>query len=158
MKFLKPLALLLFLCIVFSSYAQKVTYKGNTYLVKGKIIFLNDVDITNTLSYEDQVHIKNELSAQLLAEKKQKAVEKAQKKTEKAQKKAEKKQKKAEKELKKQAKNKASYIAAQKKYEKALKKYQKLKEKNKLIPADIPKWESKLKSLQERIDKLKKKL
>lgn len=129
MKFLKPLALLLFLCIVFSSYAQKVTYKGNTYLVKGKIIFLNDVDITNTLSYEDQVHIKNELSAQLLAEKKQKAVEKAQKKAEKAQKKLKRNKRRLKKNLKSRLKIKQVILRLKRSMRKRLKNIRNSKKK-----------------------------
>lgn len=158
MKTLKSIITTLFLFAVCINYAQKVEYDGVTYLVKGNAIFMNKIDVTNTLSPEQQVVIKNKLSEEILANKKLKAAEKAQKKAEKAQNKAEKKEKAAEKQIKKAEKAKDKYTDAQNKYEKELKKHQKLQEKGKLSTEDEVKWQKKLGDLKSKIDKLKKKM
>jgi hypothetical protein len=158
MKTLKLVITTLFVFAVSIGFAQKVDYGGVTYLVKGNSIFMDKIDITNTLSYEEQAGIKNALSQQILAEKKLKEAERAQKKAEKAQRKAEKKQKAAEKKIKKAETAKKKYEDAQSKYEKELKKYQKLQFKGKLSPEDEIKWQKKLAGLKANIEKLKNRL
>jgi len=138
--------------------AQKVEYDGKKYQVKGEKIFFEDQDITETLSFEEQNAIKNKLSEQLVSEKKIKEAEKAQKKAEKAQKRAEKAQRKAENELKQKEKARKNYADAQKRYEKEMRKYEKLSKKGKLSPEDEGKWQKKLESLKNKIDKTKRKL
>lgn len=158
MKTLKLIISTFFFLVIVAGYAQKIDFNGVTYFVKGNLIFVDKVDVTNTLSPEDQANIKNKLSEQLLAERRLKNAEKAQEKAEKAQKKAENKQKKAEKEIKKAESAKKSYENAIDKYEKEQKKHSKLSSKGKLSPEDEIKWQKKLEGLKDKIDKLKKKL
>lgn len=145
--------------------AQNIEYNGVKYLVKKNAIFVDKVDVTNTLSLEEQASIKNALSEQILAEKRLKEAEKAQKEAEKAQRKAEKKQKaaekkqkKAEKEIKAKEKAKQKYADAQENYEKALKRSEKLRERGKLSPVDEVKWQKKLEGYKNKIEKAKRKL
>ena len=109
-----------------------------------KVTSFDKIDVTNTLSQEEQTTIKNRLSEQIFAEKKLKEEEKAQKKAEKRIKAAEKKQKKAEKQLKANEKAKKNYADVQEKYEKELKRHKKLSDKGKLSPEDEIKWQKKL--------------
>ena len=109
MKKLKVVLTVILLFMFVIAQAQKVQYNGKIYLVKGNAIFVDKVDVTNTLSIEDQNRIKNKLSEQILADKKLKENEKAEKKAEKRIKAAEKKQKKAEKQLKANEKAKKNY-------------------------------------------------
>ena len=158
MKKLKVVLTVILLFMFVIAQAQKVQYNGKNYLVKGNDIFVDKVDVTNTLSIEDQNRIKNKLSEQILADKKLKENEKAEKKAEKRIKAAEKKQKKAEKQLKANEKAKKNYADVQEKYEKELKRHKKLSDKGKLSPEDEIKWQKKLESLKKKIEKLKRKL
>src|SRR5690606_16848565 len=101
---MKILMTLLFLGLSFTINAQEVISNGTAYEVKGKAIFKDGVDVTQTLTVEQQKEITSALDKKLKAakdaEKALKDAEKESKKAEKAQKQAEKSQKKAEKELK----------------------------------------------------------
>lgn len=158
MKNLKVVLTAILLCAFAIVQAQKVEYNGKEYVVKRNAIFVDRVDVTNTLSAEVQANIKNRLSEQILAERNLKNAEKAQKKAEKAQKKAEKAQKKAEKEIKRAENAKKKYENALNKYENAQKKHTKLSSKGKLSPEDEIKWQKKLEGLKSNIEKLKGKL
>lgn len=158
MKSIKVLITIILLFGVTISQAQKIEYNGVNYVVKKNAIFMDGKDITNTLSLEEQVNIKNTLSQKILTDKKLKEAEKAQKKSEKKQKAAEKKQKKAENEIKKKEKAKKNYSEAQNRYEKELKRHEKLRNKGKLSPEDEVKWQKKLDGLQNKIEKAKRKM
>lgn len=158
MRLIKLFITIIFLFGVTISQAQKIEYNGVNYVVKKNAIFMDGNDITNTLSLEEQVNIKNALSQKILTDKKLKEAEKAQKKAEKAQKKAEKAQKKAENEIKKKEKAKKKYSDAQKRYEKELKRHEKLRNKGKLSPEEEIKWQKKLDGLQNKIEKAKRKM
>ncbi|MDP3314362.1 hypothetical protein [Lutibacter sp.] len=92
--------------------AQQVDYEGRMYDVKGNKIFFDGKEVTKSLSFEQQIAIKNKNSERLLADRKLREAEKAAKKAAKKQKAAEKKVKKAEKEIKQKE-------HAEKKYSKA---------------------------------------
>lgn len=158
MKSIKVLITIILLFGVTISQAQKIEYNGVNYVVKKNAIFMDDKDITNNLSLEEQVNIKNALSQKILTDKKLKEAEKAQKKAGKKQKAAEKKQKKAENEIKKKEKAKKNYYEAQNRYEKELKRHEKLRNKGKLSPEDEIKWQKKLDGLQNKIEKAKRKM
>ena len=150
--------ILLFLGFGFCANAQEIKVNGTTYEVKGKIILKDGVDVTNTLTIEQQNEIRSSLEKKLKVEKEAKKAEKAQNKAEKAQKKAEKEQKRAEKALKKKEKAQDRYERAGEKYKDAQKKYERLKSKGKLSPQDEAKWLEKLEDLKEDIEKAKKKM
>lgn len=80
------------LCLLFSvlTFGLEVISNGTTYKVKGKAIFQDGVDITSTLTVEQENEIRTILDEQVRVEKEVKKAEQAQKKAEKAQKKAEK--------------------------------------------------------------------
>lgn len=142
---------ILFLGIGFLANAQKVTSNGVTYKVKGEVILKDNVDITKTLTTEEQAEIRTLLAKKLKTEentKKALQLEKAQKKAEKAQKQAEKKQKRAEKELKQKQKAQNNFEKTSSKHLQALEKYKKLKKKGKLSPADESKWLEKIEKLK----------
>lgn len=156
----KNISALILAFIVSSFYcvqAQKIEYTGKKYLVKGESIFLGKKDITSSLSYEDQINIKNALSEKLANEKIREA-EKAQTKAEKALKKSEKARKKSESELKRKVKAQNDLTKSQKKLKAASKKYGKLKKSGKLSPEDDLNWEKKLENLQKDIQNNKNKL
>ncbi|MDV7186774.1 hypothetical protein R3X25_05720 [Lutibacter sp. TH_r2] len=158
MKKLKVIITTILLFAFVIVQAQKVEYNGKNYMVKGTTIFIDKVDVTNTLSQEEQTNIKNRLSEQIVAKNKLNTATKAQRKAEKKQRKAEKKQKNAEKELKAKERVQKKYSDAQKKYKKELKRSEKLRGKGKLSPEDETKWQKKLESLKKKSEKLKSKL
>ncbi|WP_111706896.1 hypothetical protein [Lutibacter citreus] len=158
MEKLKGIVLFVFLFVFTIVQAQKVEFNGVKYMVKKNAIFVDKLDVTNTLSQEKQVNIKNRLSEQISAEKKLDEAKKAQRNAEKAQKKAEKKQKKAENKIKEKEKLKKNYTDAKEKYKKELKRHDKLRDKGKLSIEDETKWQEKLKGYQKKIDKAKRKL
>ncbi len=150
--------ILAFLVSAFSYVqAQKIEYQGKKYLVKGETVFLDKQDITSSLSYEDQMNIKNALIEKLANEKIREA-EKAQKKAEKELKKSEKARKKTEKELKRKVDAQNDLTKSQKKYNSASSKYEKLKKRGKLLPEEDLKWQEKLEKLQKDIKNNKNKL
>ena len=148
--------ILLFVCTLF--YAQKITYNGNLYTVKGKEIYHNNEKVTTGLTTTEKENVfatfKIE-NVKLLAQKEQ---EKKLTALEKKQKKAEKKLKKAEKEIKKRSQVEKAFKVAQKKLEKETKKYKKLHKKRKLSTGKDLKYQKKLKKLQSKFAKVKKKL
>lgn len=147
-----------FIISVFSLVqAQKIDYQGKKYEVKGASIFLDKQDVTNILSYEDQINIKNALNEKLANEKIRES-EKAQKKAEKELKKSEKARKKAENELKRKVKAQNDLTNSQKKFKSATKKYEKLKSRGKLSIEEDLKWQQKLEKLHKDIKNDKNKL
>lgn len=159
-------ALLLLLILTGSMvFAQEVKVNDSVYEIKKDLIFINDVDITNTLSEEERSkilaafeHKKSEKAKAKLSKEKIDKAEKAQKRAEKQQKKAEKKQKKAEKEMKQKVKAQTNYDKAIKTHKDAITKYEKLKKKGKLSPIDEEKWLEKIEKLNSKIEKTKAKL
>jgi len=172
--------IVLFLGITLSAQAQEVDFNGTTYKVKGKTILQDGVDVTGTLSVNEQIGIREALRNQKALDEQQQKAEKALiderkradkalederkraervvKKAESDLKNAEKKQKKAEKELKARDKAQSNYEKAGNKYNDAIKKYEKLKRKGKLSPNDEAKWLEKIDNLNEDISKAKRKL
>lgn len=166
MKNVKRFVLLLLLILTGSIvFAQEVKVNDNVYEIKKDLIFINDVDVTNTLSEEEKSKIlaafeqkKLDMAKAKLSKEKIDKAEKAQERAEKQQKKAEKKQKKAEKEMKQKVKAQTNYDKAIKTYEDAITKYEKLKKKGKLSPIDEEKWLEKIEKLNSKIEKTKAKL
>lgn len=138
--------------------AQEVNFKDTTYKIKGKTILQDGVDVTSTLSVEDQEGVLEVLNKQKALEEEREKTEKAMKKAENEQKSAEKKQKKAEKELKPKEKAHFKFQDAHDDHADAIKKYEKLKKKGKLSPNDEEKHLEKIKNLKEDIEKSKRKL
>lgn len=138
--------------------AQEVNFKDTTYKIKGKTILQDGVDVTSTLSVEDQEGVLEVLNKQKALEEEREKTEKAMKKAENEQKSAEKKQKKAEKELKRKEKAHFKFQDAYDDHADAIKKYEKLKKKGKLSPNDEEKHLEKIKNLKEGIEKSKRKL
>lgn len=138
--------------------AQEVNFKDTTYKIKGKTILQDGVDVTSTLSVEDQEGVLEVLNKQKALEEEREKTEKAMKKAENEQKSAEKKQKKAEKELKRKEKAHFKFQDAHDDHADAIKKYEKLKKKGKLSPNDEEKHLEKIKNLKEDIEKSKRKL
>lgn len=164
MKIIRNSLVVVLLFMVAFANAQQVEYNGQSYKVKGEKIYLNKEDVTNNLSNEDQINIKNAFSQKVLANQKIKEANKAAKKAAKEQKRAERKAKKAEKErrkaekkIKDQAKAKERFEKSQRKFEKASDKFNKLKKDGHLSPNDELKWQKKLKGLQKDIEKYKAK-
>ena len=155
MKLFLSLALIIF---TLTTKAQEVTQNGTVYKVKGKTILKEGVDVTNTLSVEDQTKIKEALLKQKALDKERSEAEKAIKKAERDQKKAEKKQKQAEKDLKARQKAQSKFEKAGKDYSNNSNKYEKLKGKGKLSPNEEAKWLKKLEDLKNDLEKAKKKL
>ncbi|MBP0904803.1 hypothetical protein ACFSKN_13115 [Mariniflexile gromovii] len=155
MKIFTTILLFIF-CI--SLNAQEVNFKDTTYKIKGKTILQDGVDVTTTLSVEDQAGVWEAFNKQKALDKEREAAEKAIKKAEKEQKAAEKKQKKAEKELKAKEKAQSKFEDANDDYKKAVAKYEKLSKKGKLSPNDEAKWLEKIQDLKEDIEKAKRKL
>ena len=147
-------------CLLFSTLmnAQQIEHEGKEYQIKGDIILLDGVDVTNSFTKQQQTTIQNKLKNKLALDKKIKNAEKAQKKAVSKQKKAEKKQKQAEKNLKKREKIQNNYEISKKKYKQSLKKYEKLKDKGKLSLEDEAKWLNKIEKLKESIKKNEKRL
>lgn len=73
------------LCLLFSvlTFGLEVISNGTTYKVKGKAIFQDGVDITSTLTVEQENEIRASLDEQVRVEKEVKKAEQAQKKAEK---------------------------------------------------------------------------
>jgi len=140
------------------SQAQNVTYNGKEYTVNNDKIYFEDRDITATLTVDQITNIKNRLNENLAVEKRINITEKEKSKAKKKQKQAEKKQKQAERELKKMQNEESALVSYQKKYQKEFRQYEKLKKKRKLAPVDEEKWQKKLKTLEEKIEKSKKRL
>lgn len=155
MKFL-TMIFIFALCV--STNAQDISLNGTTYNIQGETILQDGIDITASLSLEEQTAIFEALGKQKALEKERKASEKAIKKAENEQKSAEKKQKKAEKELKAKEKAKSRYDDANDTYNDAVSKYDKLKKKGKLSPNDEAKWLERIQKSKEAIEKAKKKL
>ncbi|WP_052826001.1 hypothetical protein [Neotamlana nanhaiensis] len=140
--------------------AQKVKINDENFEIKGERIFKDGTDVTETLTLENKAEIKKAIQQQKEAElaKQAEKVEKEAKKLEKKEKAAEKKRKKAEKELAKKQKAQASFDKAKSNLTKAKEKRLKLQERGKLSPVDEAKWDKKIKSLEEKTAKAKKKL
>lgn len=155
---MKFLTTILIFALCFFTNAQEINLNGTPYKVKGKAILQDGVDVTATLSAEQQTAVFEALSKEQALEKERKAAEKALKKAENEQKRAEKKQKKAEKELKAKEKAKSNYDKVTSKYNKAVEKHEKLKNKGKLSPVDEAKSLKNVQKLKEAIEKAKKKL
>ncbi|MCB4798490.1 hypothetical protein [Neotamlana laminarinivorans] len=154
--------LMLALCLSFSLAinAQKVKVNKQNFEVKGDRIFNEGKDVTETLSVENKNAIKKAIENKKEAElaKQNEKAKKEAKKIEKQEKAAENKRKKAEKTLAKKEKAQANFDKAKNNLEKAQKKRTKLKEKGKLSPVDEAKWDKKIGSLEEKVEKTKKKL
>jgi outer membrane biosynthesis protein TonB len=162
---MKLLIIVLFFGFGLVLNAQEINFKGENYEVKKGKIFKEGVDVTKTLTAEDQEKIKlafNEKKERIKdAEKAEKRLEKAekeQKKAEKERKRAEKKQKQAEKELNKKEKAQSRYDKAIKKHKAAVKKYEQLKKKGKLSPVDEEKWLDKITKYKEASEKAERQL
>ncbi|MCF7559875.1 hypothetical protein L3X39_04430 [Sabulilitoribacter multivorans] len=153
----------LFLLLVFISVgclvnAQEVSVNGAMYEVKKGQIFKGGLDVTETLSTEEQLQIREAFDREIARIKAAEREEKRLKNAEKDQKRAEKKQKKAEKALKQKEKAESNFNKAEKKYEDAIKKYEKLKKKGKLSPEDEKKWLDKIEKYNKATIKAKRKL
>ncbi len=169
MKFIVCIALVAISCTL---TAQDLKANGENYRIENETIFKDGKDITNTLSQEERVKIKEALrehqqiqqkamSDKLEAnnvQKTQKRLENRQKKTEKKQKKAEKKQKNVEKKLKQKVKAQDRYDKLSKQLEKSQKKYDKLNKKGKLSPEENAKWLEKIKKQKSRLTKAEKRM
>lgn len=169
---MKLFVVVLFLGFGLSTQAQEIIYGGVTYKVKGQTILKDKVNVTHTLSLEEQTGIMQALEHQKVlkkeqeiaeralkdAEREQKAAEKKMKDAEKAQRAAEKKQKAAEKELKQKQKAQSKYEDASEDYNDAIAKYEKLRDRGKLSPNDEEKWFKKIDGLKEDIEKARRKL
>ncbi len=155
MKLFLSLALLAF---TLGIQAQEVMHQGTTYKIKGKTILKEGVDVTNTLSMDEQTQIKEAFAKQKALNKERSEAEKAIKKAEKEQKKAEKKQKQAEKELKARQKAQSKFEKAEKKYNNERSKFDRLKKKGQLPTKDEAKWLKKMEDLKKDLDKAKKRL
>lgn len=147
-------------CLLFTSLlsAQQIEFKGKKYQVKGDIILLDGVDVTNSFTTAQQITLQNKLKNKIILEKKIKKAEKAEKKAVSKQKKAEKKQKHAEKDLNKRVKIQKNYEISKKKYKQSQKKYKKLKNRGKLSLEDESKWLNKIEKSKERMNKNEKRL
>ena len=155
MRFLMLLLFLTFGCI---GNAQEVLVDGVSYMVKGDKILKDGIDVSASLTLEE-----NQTITTVLLEKESKLREaektlKNLKKAEKSQKSAENKQKKAEKALKKREKTNTKFEKSEKKYNDALKKYERLNNKGKLTPVDEKEWLEKIEKLKVARNKAKKKL
>lgn len=148
----------LFLLVNLFAFTQEVTFKGDVYTVKKEAIFKDDVEVTSSLSLDDQKAIKAEFEKKRAALEAAKTAEDKIKEAEKAQKKIEKKHAKAEKALKQKEKAQTAFKKAEKKYDDALKKYKKLEKKGKLSPDDNHKWLEKIEKLKKDQEKAKRKL
>lgn len=169
---MKYYILLLSLILSLTSFAQTIEKGGKTYDVKKEKIFLEGIDVTETLNLEEKQAIFKEaslisekLKLEKLAKKEEEKANKASKKLEKdtkkakkSQKKAEKAQKRAENELKKKEKLQSNFEKAQRNLKKGQEKYEKLKKRGKLSPVDDIKWLKKLETLSEKLKKAKGKL
>ncbi len=154
MKKINSIFLFAALLLCSFTFAQKVTYQGKDYKIKGDKIFIGKEDITASLSVQEQSNIKSHLQKNLDLAK----AEKQRKKAEKKQKKTEKEHKKAENAIKKQKKAVDNLAKSKKKLEKESMKFDKLKAKGKLSPEDEIKWLKKLEKLQAKIGKAQKKV
>ena len=145
--------IVLLVCMLFavSAFSQKITYANKEYKIKGKKIFFEGKDVSDSFSEEEKVAIFEKLKAQ-------KEKNKKEKKEEKKAKKEEKKIEKAEKEQKKQENALGDYDDAVDKLETTQAKFERLKRKGKLSPNDEVKWLDKIAKLKEKISTKKKKL
>ncbi|WP_052823461.1 hypothetical protein [Neotamlana sedimentorum] len=157
---MKYVMLALCLGLSFAVNAQKVKVDKQNFEVKGERIFKDGADVTETLTLERKADIKKAIQIQKdeeVAKQAEKAKKEA-KKVEKKEKAAENKRKKAEKELAKKQKAQSNFDKAKSNLEKAQDKRLKLKEKGKLSPVDEVKWDKKIKTLEEKTAKAKKKI
>lgn len=155
---MKYFILLCVLTLTLSINAQQIEKDGKNYKVKKEKIYLNNEDVTETLTPSERSSIFL-LAAKYKKEQDQlKLVEKETKKLEKAQKKAKKETKRAKKKLKQQAKAKKGFDKAETKLSNAQKKYKRLKDKGKLSPVEEQDWLDKIDKLSRKADRAKKKL
>lgn len=140
--------LIFFLSLGITTHAQHVISDGVAYEVKGKSIFKEGIDITQTLdkSKKDAIF------------KTHKNKVRADKRAEKARKKQEKAQRKAAKELKRKQRAQDRYLKATKKLEQNQAKYNRLKERGKLSPNAEDQWLKKLDRFKKDVDKKRKSL
>jgi hypothetical protein len=138
----------LFILVGCLDNAQVIEHEGVSYEIKGKAIFKDGVDVTQTLSAEKQKAIMGNFEKSQKATKKlakdQEAFEKKLKKNEKDLKKAEKDRKKSEKTLKQKQQAQDNFEKANKNMVQTQEKYDKLKQKGKLSPKDEEKWLKKI--------------
>jgi len=146
-------ASLLLVCLLFTiaTFSQKVMHANKEYKVKGKKIYFEGKDVSDSLSEDKKLAIFEKLKVQ-------KAKKKEVKKKEKKAKKEKNKVEKAEKEQKKQENVLDDYDNAVDKLEKAQAKYERLKRKGKLSPNYEVDWLDKIAKLKEKVAKKKKKL
>lgn len=137
-----------FLSLGFALNAQHVIHEGTAYEVKGKSIFSNGADVTNTLHTDKKNTIFKTHKSQVRADKR---AEKARKKQEKA-------QKRAAKDLKKKQKAQDRYLKATKRLEQNQAKYDRLKERGRLSPNAEDKWLKKLDRYKKNVEKRRKSL
>ena len=143
--------LLLSMLFAISAFSQKVTYANKEYKIKGKKIYFEGKDVSDSFTEEEKVAIFEKIKAQ-------KAKSKKDKKEAKSVKKEKKKIEKAEKEQKKKENALDDYDDAVNKLESAQAKYERLKRKGKLSPNDEVKWLDKIAKLKEKVSAKKKKL
>jgi len=151
---MKIKTILLFLaCMLWaaSAFSQKVTFANKEYKIKGKKIYFEGKDVSDSFSEEEKVAIFEKLKLQ-------KAKMKEEKKEAKELQKEKKKIEKAEKEQKKRENALDDYDDAVNKLETAQAKYERLKRKGKLSPNDEVKWLDKIAKLKEKVSIKKKKL
>jgi chromosome segregation ATPase len=161
MKFKITLALLTLIIISSCGSSEKViTNDGQLYTVKGKKIYKNDEDVTESLSSGEKSNVFNTLDNRMEAEKKieeeQKKLKKEQDRLKKAQKEAKEKQEKLEKELKEKNRARERYLDAKKELVDERKIYEKRLKKGKLSPNDIEDWESKFEKLEKQVTELER--
>ena len=150
--------IILFVGMTVLGNAQNVIAGGVAYEVKGKAIFKDGVNITETLTKEQKEDILTTFQKKEDILKETEKAEKELRKAEKSQRKAVKEMKKAEKELKTRERAQSKFEDANDDYNDAVKKYEKLKKKGKLSPNDEAKWLKKIEDLKEDIKKAKRKI
>lgn len=156
---------ILYLCLIVLSCgsSEKVIMDdGSVYTVKGKAIYQNGTEVTESLTEVKKDAIINKLDKRLevekSAKKEQDKLDNKQEDLLKAQKKAEQAQKKLERELKEKEDAREAFFKAKKNLKNQQEKYTRLLKKGKLSPNDELKWADKLEDLKADLNKAEKKL
>ena len=136
--------------------SEKVIMKnGNVYEVKGKKIFSNGEDVTQTLTNQETKDVLQTLDQRLkvegAAEEAKEKIEKEKEKAKKALEKAEKEKEEIEKKLKEKKEAREDFFKAKEELTSTKEKYKKLLDKGKLSPLDIEKWEKRVKSAEKEV-------
>jgi DNA repair exonuclease SbcCD ATPase subunit len=145
----------LFILASCGSSQQVISNDGQVYTVKGKKVYKNDVEVTDSMTASEKSNVFNTIDKREKAEKElkeqQEKLEKEQRRLEKAQKEAKEKQEQLEKEIKEKARARENYLDAKKDLADERKTYERRLKKGKLSPNDIEDWEVKFKKLEKKI-------